>query len=127
MKAVFSVGPLTARRTSSVSKKGNEAGGGPGEQVLWGAAEGAGGVLPGDAQGRPCCLCNDLKGGCSEVQFEILSQAPSDEMRGNGLKVCQGRLRLGISRATCCWRLGLYSLEAAAMFVPCSYTIGACK
>lgn len=80
-----------------------------------------------EARGDLIVRYNDLKGGCSEVQFELLSQAPSDEMRGNGLNVCQGRLRLGISQATCCWRLGLYSLEAAAMFVPCSYTTGACK
>ena len=43
-------------------------------------------------------LYNDLKEGCSKVRIELFSQAPSDEMRGNGHKVYHGRLRLGIRR-----------------------------
>ena len=43
-------------------------------------------------------LSNYLKEGCSEVGIGFLSQEPSDKMRGNGLKLCQGRFRLDIRR-----------------------------
>ena len=49
-------------------------------------------------RGDPIAISHSLKGASSESGVGVFSRVTGDRKRGNGLKLCQGKLRLDIRK-----------------------------
>jgi len=52
-----------------------------------------------EAQGKLIAHYNCLKGGSGKVDVSLFSQVTTNSMRGNSLKLCQGRFRLAVTKS----------------------------
>ena len=84
----------------SMSKEGQQSCEGSGAQVLWGVAEGIGMVQPGEeeAQGRRYGSVQLPERRLWQSRGRPLLPGKRDRMRGDILKLCQGRVRLDIRK-----------------------------
>lgn len=83
-----------------LENKGSRAGEGSREWVPWGIAEGAGVLQPDEekAQERPYCSLQSPERRLQPAGISLFSQGTRDGIRGNGLKLGQGRLWFDIRR-----------------------------